>query len=414
VGSVLVSDINEGGQAGLGNRVVGAYPNLTGGETIYVFVGGAANGGTGGYNGGGNGVATNNENPSGGGGGATDIRYPSADLSDRLQVAGGGGGGGNAAYHFHSNTFTGGNGGNGGGSGNSLDGETGEDVVGDSGNIFPGGFGGTSTGPGAGADGCGSFLGQTGEAHSGAVGGAGGLGSSLMISGINYRASGCAGGGGYLGGNGGGGGSAGTIGCSGNNIGAGGGGSAGTNYFDGEPTNFENGVREGNGLVVVQYTIGSEPAALSIATTPCVGQETTLTFSPDGGTFTVLEGNISDVDSEGVFAPSAEGTYEIQYSYTDCGTNITTSATVTVNVECDLATIVTYDESVQVYPNPAESNVFVQSTQMLGQVIVTNAMGQVVLSLESNEKLLEIDIRHLDAGYYFIQTVDGVRSFIKK
>jgi hypothetical protein len=109
-GSVLSPSINSAGLAGKGNRVTGGWSNLTPGETLYVYVGGAADLGVGGYNGGGNGTGVNGQYFSGGGGGATDIRYPTNSLAHRVQVAGGGGGGGNAAYHWSGNTFTGGNG----------------------------------------------------------------------------------------------------------------------------------------------------------------------------------------------------------------------------------------------------------------------------------------------------------------
>jgi len=411
-GSTINPGINSGGQAGLGNRVIGGWSNLEPGQTIYVNIGGAANGATGGYNGGGNGVEMNGQNPSGGGGGATDVRYPTDALSDRVQVAGGGGGGGNAAYHWNGSTFTGGNGGNGGGSGVSLDGTSGEDAIGDSGFTYFGGMGGTSAGPGAGAIGCGSFLGQTGGAGAGEVGGIGGIGSSLDVPG--YRASGGAGGGGYVGGNGGGGGSAGTEGCSGNNIGAGGGGSAGTNYFNGEPKDFENGVREGNGLVVIQYSIVSEVAELALAVAPCIGQEAQLDFSPEGGTFSLLQGNSADVSAAGVFAPSAAGTYEIVYSYTDACTNFSSSATLTVTITCDLAGLAGFEQNFKVYPNPTENTLFVQSSDVLGQVVISDARGQIVLSLDSSSNLLEIDVRHLDAGIYFVQTTNGIQRFIVK
>jgi hypothetical protein len=416
-GSTLNSSINVGGQAGLGNRVEAAWPNLLPGQTIHVYVGGAANGASGGWNGGGNGLATNGQNPSGGGGGATDIRFPTNALSDRVQVAGGGGGGGNAAYHWQNGAFTGGDGGNGGGNqvlnGNSLNGSAGTDALGDVSAIYPSGQGGTTAGPGAGALGCSSFLGQTGGANSGEVGGAGGLGSSLEQT--FYRANGGAGGGGYIGGNGGGGGSAGTVGCSGNNIGAGGGGSAGTNYANGgEPTTFENGVRQGNGLVVIQYSIVPEMAELSLATTPCVGQEATLTFSPAGGTFSVLQGSSADVSANGVFSPSATGTYQIVYAYTDACTNLSSADTVTVNIACDVAGLEGFDHNFKVYPNPTENTLFVQSSAVLGQVVISDARGQIVLSLESSTNLLEIDVRHLYAGIYFVQTANGIQRFVVK
>ncbi len=419
-GSSIDPSVVSGGLAGLGNRVTGQWANLQPGDIIYVNVGGAASNGQGGYNGGGSGIAVSGQNPSGGGGGATDIRFPTDAISDRIQVAGGGGGGGNSAYHFNQASFTGGNGGNGGGNqalyGNLLDGSQGEDVLGDTQLTYPGGGGGTTTGPGTGAPGCQSFLGQAGAMHFGATGGIGGSGSSLQINGVPFRASGGAGGGGYLGGNGGGGGSAGTEDCAGNNIGAGGGGSAGTNYFNGEePIDFENGVREGHGMVVIQYDIAQETAVLTSSIVPCVSQEVTLDFSPDGGTFTMLQGNSADLTANGVFTPSEEGTYEIVYTITDLCTNQEIADTLTLEVTCDLANLVENESAnFVIYPNPAEGTLFVQSLFSLGQVDVYDARGKLIFSTKATSNNHALDVSQLEAGCYFVGIQGSVKRFIVK
>ena len=106
-----------GAQGGRGNNrgsstAVGGYGayvcgdvHLTGGTTLYIYVGGAGSdarctggnnnsniaGGNGGWNGGGHGSNNSDGQGNGGGGGATDIRY-GGDLSTRILVAAGGGG----------------------------------------------------------------------------------------------------------------------------------------------------------------------------------------------------------------------------------------------------------------------------------------------------------------------------------
>ena len=106
-----------GAQGGRGNNrgsstAVGGYGayvcgdvHLTGGTTLYIYVGGAGSdarctggdnnsniaGGNGGWNGGGHGSNDDDGQGNGGGGGATDIRY-GGDLSTRILVAAGGGG----------------------------------------------------------------------------------------------------------------------------------------------------------------------------------------------------------------------------------------------------------------------------------------------------------------------------------
>ncbi|HTT92692.1 MAG TPA: Ig-like domain repeat protein [Acidimicrobiales bacterium] len=84
---------------GLGGIVTETFP-VTPGDTLYVQVGGAAQGVTGGVGGGGNaGAASPDEynDLSGGGGGASGVSSTS-DCSQWLVVAGGGGGGGSGVY----------------------------------------------------------------------------------------------------------------------------------------------------------------------------------------------------------------------------------------------------------------------------------------------------------------------------
>ena len=84
---------------GKGGYSTGTY-NLTSGQTIYIYVGGAGSKASGvasggGWNGGGNGgIDTQASQNGGGGGGATDIRVGGTALSDRVIVAAGGAGGG--------------------------------------------------------------------------------------------------------------------------------------------------------------------------------------------------------------------------------------------------------------------------------------------------------------------------------
>jgi hypothetical protein len=95
---------------GLGGRAKATIP-VTGGETLFVFVGGMGgtyqDDGPGGFNGGGATMnLTGSSGASGSGGGGSDVRRVMADLSSRVVVAGGGGGGG-----WSNNAGTGGAGG---------------------------------------------------------------------------------------------------------------------------------------------------------------------------------------------------------------------------------------------------------------------------------------------------------------
>ncbi|WP_331743479.1 Ig-like domain repeat protein [Kitasatospora sp. NBC_01300] len=203
-----VEDNGVGG--GRGAQVSGTLTGLSGGQTLYVEVGGTATGGapcagsaqcTGGFNGGGS------THFGGGGGGASDVRTqpgttPLTTTDSRLIVAAGGGGagwagqctgspGGDAGQPGTNATC---NGGNGGGAGTSTQGGAGGTG---GGGVFGGGTGtlgtgGTGGGPGAsltGGAGGGGYYGGGGGGNinpfispSGGGGGGGG-GSSLVPAG---------------------------------------------------------------------------------------------------------------------------------------------------------------------------------------------------------------------------------------
>ena len=177
---------------GLGGRVQATLQNISAGDTLSIYVGGAgaqgkrvgsnktSGGGAGGWNGGGQG---GHADAGGGGGGATDIRLGGTALADRILVAGGGGGRGGE--------HRGGTGGDGGNT-------TGKDGSNDHSGGGPyGGKGGTQA-----AGGAGGVAYQTGAGSAGVLG-IGGKGGTQTHSCKCYDGGG-GGGGGYYGGGGGG------------------------------------------------------------------------------------------------------------------------------------------------------------------------------------------------------------------
>lgn len=404
-GSTANPGVNVGGAAGLGNKVTGNWSSFNPNDVIYVFVGGKANGHIGGYNGGGNGVANPVANPSGGGGGATDIRFPSNALSDRIQVAGGGGGGGNASIHATTSQIVDGNGGNGGGNqllyGNSLDGQAGASSSAvDFGNLntFLGAGGGTSSAVGAQGPGCNGFLGDPGALANGAIGGNGGQGNNIYGNTSTIMASsGGGGGGGYTGGNGGGGGSLGTTNCNGDGEGAGGGGAAGSNYFDG-PITGENGVNDGDGYAVITYTLTIDTAEIDESfTIPCVGQSTVIFGNPGNGTYNVISGPAADMN-DGELTPSIETTYVITYATTSCG--VTTTDTVTVVIDCTLGINENSLNTLTIYPNPTNAALTIENA-LNANIRIFDNTGKVVQTINNNQAL-QISVAELVNGLYFI------------
>jgi hypothetical protein len=233
---------------GLGGRVSGLFTSTP--SQLLVYVGGrgvSASGAPGGFNGGGN--AGRGRGDEGSGGGASDLRMTSA-LADRVVVAGGGGGaGGNnwAKVGF-------------GGSGGSIDAED-------------GGWG--TGGPGRGGrQVAGGASGRPDHGDSATSGqpGQGGNGSSSTFAG------GGGGGGGYFGGGGGG---SDRDNCC---FGAGGGG-GGSSYASSEITTAVKhyaGVREGDGLVILRYTLDPTPTPTP---TPTASSSATETATPSSSSF---------------------------------------------------------------------------------------------------------------------------------
>ncbi|REA00184.1 hypothetical protein DEQ92_20235 [Haloferax sp. Atlit-6N] len=211
--------------SGRGGRVKGIL-DVTPGETLRIYVGEQpTNAPDGGWNGGGTGGSSNSDTGRGGGG-ATDIRQGGSTLSDRVVVAGGGGG-----------WTTGGAAGAGGGlvGGDGADGDV------------PGGDGGTQSAGGTGGD----NGPESGDDGAFGVGGDGGVGDG------NGGDGGGGGGGGWYGG-GGGAGADSTRSVSQFDGGAGGGGAsyvAGLTTLDAN----EQGVRDGDGELVITYE--SQPDA---------------------------------------------------------------------------------------------------------------------------------------------------------
>jgi hypothetical protein len=216
LGITSVSVTVYGAQGSNGNQLGGAggtstgTMSTTGGETLYVYVGGQA-----GFNGGGApGTAGG-----GYGGGASDIRSSANTLNDRLIVAGGGGGGGGS-----------GGGGLGGGTTGGVGGGRGNQLA----------TAGTQTAGGTGGGNQSGTLGVSGSGYNGSFGQGGNGG---------YCDGAGGGGGGYYGGGGGGGDHPGY--CDNDDSG----GAGGSGYLSGRISGgvLTQGGRSGNGLVQITF-----------------------------------------------------------------------------------------------------------------------------------------------------------------
>lgn len=205
----------QGGANWANNTNYGGYNkadfSVNTGDALNIYVGGKATSTTGGFNGGGNGDGSGI-----GGGGASDVRLNGTALTDRIIVAGGGGG---AGYWSTLHVVGGIGGGTNGGDGYR---NTTSDM---------GGLGATTTGPGANGT-CINFN---------VTSMAGSLGQGGTPAGYGCGCEGYGGGGGYYGG-------AGSGNC------RGGGGGSGYISPSGTNTSSANGIRIGDGMIVISYT----------------------------------------------------------------------------------------------------------------------------------------------------------------
>lgn len=232
---------------------------VTPGETLEIYVGGQGGDGTvgvaaGGWNGGGSSGNTTNANWSGaGGGGASDVRQGGSTLTDRIVVAGGGGG----AHPVNGNS---------GGVGGGLTG--GSATSGSNGCIATYSSGGSQIAGGASCTGTASCCFGTATPPAALGIGADGAGPATSC---NDNDSGSGGGGGYYGGGGG------FVYC------AGGGGSS---YTVPSATNVSHsqGVRSGNGEVIITVLTVSPCGTAAPLLTPatCADPATTVTGSTVG------------------------------------------------------------------------------------------------------------------------------------
>jgi len=76
---------------------------------------------------------------------------------------------------------------------------------------------------------------------------------------------------------------------------------------------------------------------------------------------------------------------------------------------------VTAQNGISVYPNPAYSTLTIRSTQDIRTITITNMVGQVVYTQNSNTNKVELNVSILSPGVYFVRVNDNyVQKFIKE
>jgi hypothetical protein len=83
------------------------------------------------------------------------------------------------------------------------------------------------------------------------------------------------------------------------------------------------------------------------------------------------------------------------------------------------AIFVISDNNINIYPNPANNNLFVENMENISNVSIVNVLGKVVKTISVTGENIVINISDLTNGMYFIEfnntdNTKSVRSFIKK
>ena len=73
-----------------------------------------------------------------------------------------------------------------------------------------------------------------------------------------------------------------------------------------------------------------------------------------------------------------------------------------------------FDRLIVIYPNPAEETLFINLNNTFtnkATVSVHNTLGQIVSSTTSSDRLIEIDVRNMKKGIYFLEIIEPNRCF---
>ena len=173
---------------------------------------------------------------------------------------------------------------------------------------------------------------------------------------------------------------------------------------------------------LIHVTVNKNPSASITAggaTTFCAGGSVTLTEAPVGGSsYQWYKGAaaIAGATSTNYIATTA-GNYKCRVTKTATGC-FKNSNTIAVSVPCRDENNTT-ENIFTVYPNPAKNFIIIETNLSSEKTIyITNALGQILQTINTSENTITIDINNISSGVYYIRMEDGVNSqtkmFIKK
>ena len=171
-----------------------------------------------------------------------------------------------------------------------------------------------------------------------------------------------------------------------------------------------NAVRILDGLPIVPSYIAHIDGMDSV----CVGSAITLTDSTAYGAWSNGGSSAATVGTDGTVTGVAAGTAVI--TYVAGGSYTTTTVNVVPCVTTEVRNAGSSANEISIYPNPAKTQVTVQSTiQPINNITIINLVGQNVYSGIFNAKNATIDITDIAPGVYFVKTNGtDVKKFVKE
>ncbi len=105
----------------------------------------------------------------------------------------------------------------------------------------------------------------------------------------------------------------------------------------------------------------------------------------------------ASLTANGLMTALADGTVIVEATATD-GSNVSGTAVVTISEQVPLSTIdIDLENSVQLYPNPSNGNLFINAREAVSSVKVYTIYGRLIQSFNANER---IDLSNLPKGNY--------------
>jgi len=162
-------------------------------------------------------------------------------------------------------------------------------------------------------------------------------------------------------------------------------------------------------------TFNTVPGSIQVSSNAVVlcGDSTAILTASGATSYVWSTGDTSAIVS---VTPTVSATYTVTgIEASGCSDTATITQTV---INCNTASGITKfrqsNEQLMVYPNPANSNITIQSNTELGSIIIYNYLGENILQTTSKNKQEQIDISKFALGIYTIQTKNNYTKLIKE